>query len=143
MPRRGGRLSYGGRIRGMSKTSRMQQQLAHYIKEVGRLYSVELYLRVVILVDGANWHRGRVVEEALKAIPHVRLYKLPPDSSLLQPIERLWRPLRHDVSYNVLYDTMPELPGALNGWLQEYKRKPLTYCTPLANCRSFPRPESV
>ncbi|WP_225888408.1 transposase [Myxococcus xanthus] len=111
---------------GLSKTSRMQREFARHIEQVGRTYPADSCLCVVLLVDGANWHRGRVVDEALRANPHVLLYTLPPYSPELQPIEKLWRPLRHDVSHNVLYDAMPRLSAALRRRLREYQRKPYT-----------------
>lgn len=114
------------RVDGMSKCARMQAQFARHLDDVGRAYPREDFLRVVLLVDGAPWHRGRLVEEALKRNPHLLLYKLPPYSPQLQPIERLWRPLRFDVSHNRLYDTLPEHVAALEGRLREYKRRPLT-----------------
>lgn len=125
---------------GLSKTSRMQQEFANHIEQVGRAYPPDSCLRVVMLVDGANWHRGRVVDQALRANPHVLLYKLPPYSPQLQPIERLWRPLRHDVSHNVLYGSMPELSRALTSRLREYKRKPHTVLQAVGLLQELPAP---
>jgi hypothetical protein len=109
---------------GLSETSRMQREFARHIEHVGRTYPAGSCLRAVLLVDGASWHRGRVVDEALRANPHVLRYKLPPYSPELQPIEKRWRPFRHDVSHNVLYVAMPKLSAALRCRLREFQRKP-------------------
>jgi transposase len=114
------------RVDGMSKTARMQREFARHLRQVGRAYPRDAWLRVVLLIDGAPWHRGRLVDAALRDNPHLLLYRLPPYSPQLQPIEKLWRPLRHDVSHNRLYDTLPEHCTALEQRLREYKRRPRT-----------------
>lgn len=46
---------------------------------------------------------------ALRRYPHLALYRPPPYSPQLQPIERLWRPLRQRAMHSVLFDEMTEL----------------------------------
>ncbi|WP_208721686.1 transposase [Corallococcus aberystwythensis] len=68
--------------------------------------------QVVLIIDNAPWHRGRPVDWALRRFPHLSLYRLPPYSPQLQPIERLWRPLRQRATHNLLFDEMTELQQA-------------------------------
>lgn len=64
--------------------------------------------RIVLLLDGAGWHRGGgvVVPEGLHLVP------LPAYSPQLQPAERLW-PLANEAVANRAFDTIGEIEDAL------------------------------
>jgi hypothetical protein len=109
---------------GLSKTKRMQQQFAGHLREVGRAYPVEKHGWVVLVIDNALWHQGKVVEEALEAYPHLMLYRLPSYSPELSEIEDLWKPLRQQVTHNRLYEETPQLTEALARKLLWFKRRP-------------------
>ncbi|WP_208722972.1 hypothetical protein [Corallococcus llansteffanensis] len=66
--------------------------------------------------DGYDW--------ALRRFPHLSLYRLPPYSPQLQPIERLWRPLRQRGTHNLLFDEMTELQQALRSGLGYFRTRP-------------------
>lgn len=61
---------------------------------------------------------------ALGRYPHLTLYRLPPYSPQLQPIERLWRPLRQRATHNLLFDELTELQYALRSGLGYYRARP-------------------
>src|SRR5262249_39855944 len=48
-----------------SKTRRMQRAFAAHLRHVGRMYPRERCPRVVLLIDNAPWHRGKLIDEAL------------------------------------------------------------------------------
>jgi hypothetical protein len=60
-----------------SKTRRMQRAFAAHLRHVGRVYPKEQFRRVVLALDNAPWHRGRLVEEAMADNPHLEFYRLP------------------------------------------------------------------
>ncbi|GMU03742.1 hypothetical protein KH5H1_78700 [Corallococcus caeni] len=120
---------YGSRTQkrrkdGLSKTKRMQVAFAHHLLDVARTYPADAYPEVILVIDNAPWHRGRPVDWALGRYPHLTLYRLPPYSPQLQPIERLWRPLRQRATHNVLFDEMTELQNALRSGLGYYRARP-------------------
>src|SRR4051794_11743065 len=51
---------------GQSKTRRMQAAFADHLRHVGRVYPAERHGRVMLVIDNAPWHRGKVVDEALE-----------------------------------------------------------------------------
>lgn len=60
--------------------------------------------RVVVVIDGAGWHKAKDLE-----IPEgVHLVFLPPYSPELQPAERLW-PLINEVVANRTFTTLSDL----------------------------------
>lgn len=56
---------------GLNTTRRMQAAFADHLRHVGRMYPRERYPEVALLIDNAPWHRGKVVDEALAANPHL------------------------------------------------------------------------
>ncbi|WP_434299349.1 transposase [Corallococcus exiguus] len=120
---------YGSRTRnrrkdGLSKAKRMQVAFAHHLIDVARAYPATQNREVILVIDNAPWHRGRPVNWALLRYPHLTLYRLPPYSPQLQPIERLWRLLRQRATHNVLFDEMTKLQHALRSGLGYYRARP-------------------
>jgi len=54
---------------------------------------------LIVLWDGAPYHRAKAVREAARAL-NIRLMPLPGYSPDLMPVEALWRWLREDVTYH-------------------------------------------
>jgi transposase len=102
---------------GKSKTRRLQEAFASHLRHVGRVYPKERHSEVVLLIDNAPWHAGRVIEEALGENPHLRLKRLPSYSPQLNPIERLWKALRRRATHNRLFDTLADLKRSLRASL--------------------------
>ena len=54
-----------------SKTKRMQKAFAAHLRHVGRMYPREQFGRVVLTIDNAPWHRGKLIDEALADNPQL------------------------------------------------------------------------
>ena len=62
---------------GQSKSRRMQQAFADHLRHVGRMYPKDRHPLVVLLIDNAPWHRGKLIDDALADNPHLRFKRLP------------------------------------------------------------------
>jgi len=111
-----------GRRRAVAKTRRMADAFAAHLRRVGRAFPAAAHRRVVLVIDNAPWHRGPAVAAALAANPHLGLYRLPAYSPHLNPIERLWKPLRRRATHNVLFDTVDDLARAVRAGLRHFRR---------------------
>jgi hypothetical protein len=106
---------------GKSKTRLLQEAFADHLRHVGRAYPAGQYKEVVLLIDNAPWHAGRVVEGALAANPHLKFKRLPSYSPQLNPIERLWKALRRRATHNRLFDTLAELKKSIRASLSYFQ----------------------
>lgn len=106
---------------GLSKTRRMQEAFAAHLRHVGRMYPREKHPRVVLLIDNAPWHRGKLIEEALRDNPHLEFKRLPSYSPQLNPIERFWKKLRRRATHNRLFDTLADLKTSLRASLSYFQ----------------------
>jgi transposase len=102
---------------GKSKTKRLQEMFAAHLRHVGRVYPQDKYPQVVLLIDNAPWHAGKVVDEALAENPHLKFKRLPSYSPQLNPIERFWKKLRRRATHNRLFDTLADLKRSLRNSL--------------------------
>jgi hypothetical protein len=109
---------------GLSKTRRLQVAFAHHLLDVARAYPAGQYRQVVLVIDNAPWHRGLPVQWALSRYPHLQLYRLPPYSPHLNPIERLWKALRRRATHNRLFASMQQLADCLRWHLRYYRSHP-------------------
>ena len=71
-----------------SKTRRMQRAFADHLRHIGRMYPGEENPRVVLTVDNAPWHRGLLIDAAMRENPHLEFYRMPSYSPHLNVIER-------------------------------------------------------
>ena len=78
---------------------------------------------VVIIWDGAPWHRATIAQEKAQALGF-RLLPLPGYSPDLNPIEGLWKWLREDVTQNHSYLTMRELFDACKAFIDRVNLNP-------------------
>ena len=123
-----------------SKTRRMQRAFAQHLRHVGRMYPRERFHRVVLTIDNAPWHRGKLVDEALADNPHLEFYRLPSYSPRLNLIERFWKRLRRRATHNRLFDTIADLKRSVRAslcYFQTVRQKVLT----LINGRSKKSPK--
>jgi DDE superfamily endonuclease len=112
-----------------SKTRRMQKAFAQHLRHVGRMYPEGRFKRVVLTIDNAPWHRGKLVEEALADNPHLEFYRLPSYSPNLNVIERFWKKLRRRATHNRLFDTVADLKASVRAslcYFQTLRGKVLT-----------------
>ena len=109
-----------GRV-GLGKTRRLQEAFAKHLRDVGKACPPWRCPRVVLVIDNAPWHRGRVVSESLAECPHLELYRLPSYSPRLAVIERFWKVLRRRATHNRLFDTLKDLKASLRNSLRYFQ----------------------
>jgi transposase len=102
---------------GKSKTRQLQEAFAAHLRHVGRAYPCARHPRVVLLIDNAPWHRGQLIDAALREHAHLEFKRLPSYSPQLNPIERFWKKLRRRATHNRLFDTLADLKGSLRASL--------------------------
>ena len=79
--------------------------------------------KIVMVVDNFKIHKTLAVQTWLRAHRHCfRLYFLPTYSPRLNPIERVWRHCRRNVTNNFYFKTLPRLLHALKAFLLELQR---------------------
>jgi transposase len=106
---------------GKSKTRLLQEGFADHLRHVGRVYPAHRYPEVVLLIDKAPWHAGKVVDDALAANRHLKLKRLPSYSPHLNPIERLWKALRRRATHNRLFETLADLKKSIRASLSYFQ----------------------
>ena len=99
-------LSKKYRPEGVSKTQLFQKAFARHLGDIARRYPCESHHRVVLIVDNAPWHKGRLITEALEKHQHLALHRLPSYSPQLNSIERFWKILRRRATHNRLFDSL-------------------------------------
>jgi transposase len=75
--------------------------------------------KIVVVVDNYKPHKAKKVLEFLANNRKLRLYFLPTYSPKLNPIERLWKHFRRNVTDNFFFGTMSPLLEATGSFLQE------------------------
>lgn len=106
---------------GKSKVRRMQEAFASHLRHVARLYPADRHARVVLILDNAPWHRGRLIDDVLAENGHLEFYRLPSYSPQLNVIERFWKLLRRRATHNRLFETMADLKRSLRASLCYYQ----------------------
>jgi transposase len=106
---------------GGNKTRRMQQAFADHLRHVAKAYPAGRFKRVVLLIDNAPWHRGKVVDGALAECPHLEFKRLPSYSPQLNPIERFWKKLRRRATHNRLFDAIADLKSSVRNSLRYFQ----------------------
>jgi transposase len=116
-----GSVRAANRRGGESKTRRMQRAFAAHLRHVARVYPAAEHRRVVLIIDNAPWHRGGVIDEALRVAPHLEFYRLPSYSPCLNRIERFWKLLRRRATHNRLFDTLADLKRSVRNSLSYFQ----------------------
>ncbi len=84
-------------------------------------------LKVVMVLDNFRIHKAKAVGELLRKFKSkLRLYFLPTYSPQLNPIERLWRHCRRNVTDNTFFRSMTRLLAAIQAFLTELAGLPET-----------------
>lgn len=104
-----------------SKTRRIQRAFAGPLRHVGRMYPKEQFKRVVLTIDNAPWHRGPLIDEALRGNPHLEFYRMPSYSPQLNVIERFWKRLRRRATHNRLFDDIADLKSSVRNGLRYFQ----------------------
>jgi transposase len=119
---------------GESKTRRLQRTFAGHLRQVAACYPAGRHPRVVLIIDNAPWHRGRPIDEALAANPHLELKRLPSYSPQLNLIERFWKLLRRRATHNRLFDTLADLKRSVRNSVRYFQTVRSRIRTLIANC---------
>ena len=106
---------------GKSKTRRLQEAFAAHLRHVARLYPAAEHKRVVLIIDNAPWHRGKLIDEVLAEHEHLEFYRLPSYSPQLNVIERFWKRLRRRATHNRLFDTIADMKGSVRNSLRYFQ----------------------
>lgn len=106
---------------GMSQTRRLQEAFAAHLRHVGRMDPATKHKRVVLILDNAPWHQGKVIDEALAESPQLEFKRLPSDSPQLNAIERFWKSLRRRATHNRLFASLAGLRRSLRSSLCYYQ----------------------
>ena len=94
----------------------LQQVVAHH---------AQTRVKIVMVVDNFRIHKAQLVQRWLRAHrTHLRLYFLPTYSPRLNPIERVWRHFRRNVTDNFYFGTLARLMTAVKTFLTELARSP-------------------
>jgi transposase len=80
----------------------------HTIEVLRRLRAAFPDAALIVLWDGAPYHRAKTVREAARAL-NITLMPLPGYSPDLMPVEALWRWLREDVTYHHCHASAQDL----------------------------------
>ena len=79
---------------------------------------------LVVAVDNAYWHRGKVLKRFLVRHKRLKLFYMPKYSPDMNPIELLWKQLRMAVTHNHYFGAMQQLKAALGKALSNMNLKP-------------------
>lgn len=77
-----------------------------FLQELGAQYR---HHRVILVVDGASWHKAR----SLSLPQNIEILYLPPYSPELNPIERLWNYIKARILRNKTYNNIEDLKDAV------------------------------
>jgi len=82
-------------------------------------------VRIVIVLDNFRIHKAKAVQTWLRFHrAQLRLYFLPTYSPRLNPIERVWRHFRRNVTDNFYFGTLARLMAAVKAFLTELASSP-------------------
>ncbi len=82
-------------------------------------------VKIVIVLDNFRIHKAQAVLKWLRAHrAQLRLYFLPTYSPRLNPIERVWRHFRRNVTDNFYFGTLPRLLLAVKAFLTALAHSP-------------------
>jgi putative transposase len=94
----------------------LRQVLAHHAGDP---------VKIVVVVDNYRIHKTQAVNQLLSTHKgHLRLYFLPTYSPTLNPIERLWRYFREQVTSNYFFKTVPKLLAAVDAFFIDLSTAP-------------------
>jgi transposase len=125
---------------GKSKTRRMQEAFADHLRHISRIYPAEKHKRVVLIIDNAPWHRGKLIDEALADHPHLEFKRLPSYSPQLNGIEHFWKSLRRRATHNRFFESLSDLKRSIRASLCYFQTMTKRVRGLVAKC--YARPEN-
>ena len=97
----------------------------HTVEVLHRLRAEHPDRKLIVLRDGASYHRAGAVREAAAAL-RVELMPLPGYSPDLMPVEALWRWLREDVTYHHCHANRDDLARRVATFQARINQEPCT-----------------
>ena len=76
---------------------------------------------MVLTIDNAPWHRGPLIDEAMRDNPHLEFYRMPSYSPQLNVIERFWKVLRWRATHNRLFDAIADMKASVRNSLRYFQ----------------------
>ncbi|MBC7346589.1 MAG: IS630 family transposase [Clostridia bacterium] len=78
---------------------------------------------IYLILDNASWHKARALKPFFEANRHrlIRCF-LPPYSPELNPIERVWRITRRQVTHNRYFKSLDEQAAALTAHFRKWNQ---------------------
>jgi transposase len=96
----------------------------HLLRQVLSLHPADA-LKIVVVVDNYRIHKTKAVGQLISSLKgRLRLYFLPTYSPTLNPIERLWRYFREQVTSNYFFKTMARLLVAVDAFFTDLVATP-------------------
>lgn len=88
--------------------------------------------KIILIWDGAGWHRGSVVQEYIKQDKNIQQYYFPKYSPEENPQEHVWKKGRSNVTHNkfikIIKRAAEDFVNYLNNNLFDYK---ILNCSPV------------
>lgn len=110
-------------LRGLVYTRKSQAINSNgFVKFLNQIAKKHPNKMIILVVDNAGWHHSKKVKA--KKPHNIRLLFLTPYSPDLNPIERLWKRLRKDVTHNSFFETNAHLQNALRRFFNYLKKHP-------------------
>ena len=78
--------------------------------------------KIHLILDNAGYHRSRAVKVYAKKL-RIKLHYLPPYSPNLNPIERLWKIMHQQVTYNKYYEKFSDFRKATINFFRHISKK--------------------
>ena len=88
------------------------------LRRLKRLYPGK---HILLLWDGAGWHRGREVQKYLKRTGTIAEYYFPPYSPELNPQEHVWKAGRSAITHNRFIDNLDKATDELVAYLNSLR----------------------
>ncbi len=95
-----------------------------FLRQLLRAYPTVL---VVVILDGAPWHRSASLVAFVAPHPRLGLCFLPPYSPDLNPVEPVWKWLRREVTHNHYFEQLRHLRAALSGFFSRRRSQQSLY----------------
>src|SRR3954453_4273573 len=103
----------------------------HTITVLQRLRAEAAERRLIVLWDGASYHRAGIVRDAAAALD-IQVLPLPSYSPDFMPVEALWRWLREDVTYHHCHASLDDLVSRVAEFQARINQDPIALADRLA-----------
>ncbi len=113
------------------------KEFIKFLKRLRKSYPRKV---IVIIMDNACWHKAKKVKFFMKKDGKMRTLYLPPYSPKLNPVEKLWKFFRRNVSHNYFFGTLTRLIQTVANYsrsLKAEKERLISFCQRLLRNNSF------